>query len=260
MKKAWIVAALCSTMLLTGCGSEKENTKQATNSTEKSEQKTEKSTDREQKIKDLNKMDLPQLDKNPRKDEYVVEIKTTEGNIKARLFPKLAPKAVENFVSLAKEGYYDGLTFHRVINNFMIQTGDPKGDGTGGESKWKKPFDDELNENLYNLRGAIAMANSGPDTNGSQFFINQNKEDKSDGLLIDEYPQKIIDAYKKGGNPDLDYCNKSMPNDYTVFGQVISGMNVVDKIAATPTDSNDKPKQAIKIRSISILQTPKKEK
>lgn len=250
MKKSkTLLGIACSLLLLSACGQAKTQTSASI--------KEEQSTNRSETIQKLNEMDLPQLDKKARSDEYVVEIQTTKGNITARLFPKLAPKAVENFIGLAKKGYYNGLLFHRVIPNFMIQTGDPKGDGTGGESLWKKPFKDELNKNLYNLRGAIAMANSGPDTNGSQFYINQNKEDRSDGLLIDEYPQAIIDAYKKGGNPDLDYCNTSMPNDYTVFGQVTKGMSVVDAIAKSPTDAKDKPKKAIKIKQIKIIQSPK---
>ena len=102
--------------------------------------------------------------------------------------------------------------FHRVINNFMVQTGDPKGDGTGGESIWKGKdtskdsgagFENEYSPYLYNLRGALAMANSGPNTNGSQFYINQNKEDWSSKLPTERFPAKIIEAYKNGGNPTL---------------------------------------------------------
>ena len=173
-----------------------------------------------------------------------------------KLFPKYAPLAVENFLTHAKEGYYNGLLFHRVINNFMIQTGDPKGDGTGGESIWKGKdkskdsgtgFENEYSPYLYNLRGALAMANSGPNTNGSQFYINQNKDDISSKLPTDRFPAKIIDAYKNGGNPTLDGGN------YTVFGQVIDGMDVVDKIASAETDDKDKPKTDIKIEKIEIL-------
>lgn len=253
MKKWALLLSLTALLGLSGCGNKDTNT--ATSSSQKTEQSSES---RDDKIKKLNQMDIPQLDHKVRDDEYLVQIQTTDGNIEARLFPKEAPKAVENFVTHAKKGYYNGLTFHRVINNFMIQTGDPKGDGTGGESIWKKPFKDELNDNLYNLRGALAMANSGPDTNGSQFFINQNKDDRSQELLIDDYPQKVIDAYKKGGNPDLDYADKTSNQDYTVFGQVTKGMSVVDKIASAKTNSADKPLKAIKIKTIKVLQSPKK--
>ena len=95
------------------------------------------------------------------------------GVIKIKLFPEYAPKAVENFKTHAKNGYYDGLTFHRIINEFMIQGGDPNGDGSGGESIWGVPFEDEFSTEVLNYRGAF-MANSGPNTNGSQFFIVQN--------------------------------------------------------------------------------------
>ena len=119
---------------------------------------------------------FPQLSTDVAEDEAEVKITTTEGDITVKLFPKYAPLAVENFLTHAKEGYYNGLLFHRVINNFMIQTGDPKGDGTGGESIWKGKdkskdsgtgFENEYSPYLYNLRGALAMANSGPNTNGS---------------------------------------------------------------------------------------------
>lgn len=113
----------------------------------------------------------------PEKGEEIAVLKTNYGTIKIRFFPEAAPKTVENFKTHIKNGYYTGLTFHRVINNFMIQGGDPKGDGTGGESIWGKPFEDEFDSKLLNIRGSLAMANSGVNTNGSQFFINQAKPD-----------------------------------------------------------------------------------
>ncbi len=111
----------------------------------------------------------------PEKGEEVAVLHTSMGDIYIRLFPEAAPKAVKNFKTHIKNGYYDGLTFHRVMNSFMIQGGDPDGNGTGGESIWGKPFEDEFCEKLLNIRGSLAMANSGTDTNGSQFFINQAK-------------------------------------------------------------------------------------
>lgn len=113
-----------------------------------------------------------QLEK-PAVGEKIAVMHTNMGDMSIRFFPEAAPKAVENFIELAKNGYYDGLTFHRVIKDFMIQGGDPKGDGTGGESFWGKDFEDEFDKKLLNLRGSLSMANSGPGTNGSQFFINQ---------------------------------------------------------------------------------------
>jgi len=107
---------------------------------------------------------------------------TSMGEIKILLFPDAAPKAVENFTTHAKNGYYNGLIFHRVIPDFMIQGGDPTGTGMGGESIWGKPFEDEFSPDYHNLRGALSMANAGPGTNGSQFFIVQESS-VSDDLL-----------------------------------------------------------------------------
>lgn len=180
-------------------------------------------------------------------------IKTNMGEIKIRLFPKYAPKAVENFVTHAKEGYYNGLIFHRVIENFMIQGGDPNGTGTGGESIWGEPFEDEFTPELHNLRGALSMANAGPGTNGSQFFIVQAKEVSEDMLeqlrMANEqyFPTECIEAYEKmGGTPWLDY-------HHTVFGQVFEGMETVDAIAVVPADYfTNKPKTDVTIESIII--------
>ncbi|MBR5524744.1 MAG: peptidylprolyl isomerase [Clostridia bacterium] len=109
----------------------------------------------------------------PEEGETVAIMHTSKGDISIRFFPEAAPKTVQNFIMHAQKGYFDGLTFHRVINDFMIQGGDPEGNGTGGESIWGKKFEDEFNDKLFNLRGSLAMANSGVNTNGSQFFINQ---------------------------------------------------------------------------------------
>ena len=171
-------------------------------------------------------------------------IKTNLGEVTLALFPEQAPKAVENFVTLAKNGYYDGVIFHRVISDFMIQTGDPTGTGMGGESIWGKAFEDEFSDELYNLRGAVSMANAGPNTNGSQFFIVQNKNmPKRIIKQLTTYPKEIVQAYRQGGTPWLD-------GRHTVFGQVISGMEVVDKIAKAKTSWGDKPKQDIVIENI----------
>ncbi len=111
----------------------------------------------------------------PSAGDTVAIMHTSMGDISIRLFPEAAPKAVENFTTHAKNGYYNGLTFHRVMNDFMIQGGDPDGDGTGGDSIWGTDFADEFDEKLLNIRGALSMANAGVNTNGSQFFINQAK-------------------------------------------------------------------------------------
>ncbi len=199
---------------------------------------------------------FPQLTDTIGQDQALIVLKTNKGDIEITLFPKKAPLAVENFLTHAKEGYYDNLTFHRVIADFMIQAGDPNGDGSGGQSIWngkdsKKDsgngFANEISPYLYNIRGAVSMANAGADTNGSQFFINQNSDDQSKSAQNKKYPNPIIEAYKNGGNPDLD-------GKFTVFGQVKKGMDVVDQIANTTIDDNDKPKEDIIIKTIDIKQ------
>ena len=193
-----------------------------------------------------------QLDK-PQAKEQIAIMKTNYGEIKIRLFPEFAPKTCENFITHAKEGYYNGLIFHRVINDFMIQGGDPTGSGMGGESIWGDSFEDEFNPALHNLRGALSMANAGPNTNGSQFFIVQAKavpDDMLDQLRVaDEkyYPTNCIENYEQlGGTPWLDY-------HHTVFGQVFEGMDVVDSIAAVKVDYfMNKPLNDVIIESIAI--------
>lgn len=190
---------------------------------------------------------FPQLSDKVGKDEAEVILHTSKGDITVKLFPTLAPKASENFLKHAKDKYYDGLTFHRVIKDFMIQSGDPKGDGTGGESIWKKGFAVEPTPFLYNIRGALAMANTGAkNSNGSQFYIVQNKDDQSKQLGNAGYPKPIIDAYKKGGCPAGD-------TKYTVFGQVIKGMDVVDTIANLEVDDNSKPKENVTVNSVEVV-------
>lgn len=213
---------------------------------------------------------MPQLDA-PKKGEEIAVITTSFGTMKVKFCPVEAPKAVENFISLAKKGYYNGLTFHRVINDFMIQGGDPEGTGMGGESIWGGTFEDEFSPSMYHFRGALAMANSGPDTNGSQFYIVQ-KPAVTDGYF--DYVQQVKDQYgssgllynpstnkifrtnytdivkeryeELGGTPELDY-------GYTVFGQVFEGLEVVDAIAKVEKDKNDKPLENVVIEKIEIM-------
>lgn len=192
-------------------------------------------------------MKYPQLNSENQQGPTAV-LKTNQGEIKIQLFPEQAPMTVENFIRLAQKGYYDGTIFHRVISDFMIQGGDPEGNGTGGESIWGHPFEDELSRELFNIRGALSMANSGPNTNGSQFFIVQNKNMPKRYIKQMEpagYPKEIIHAYKQGGTPWLD-------GRHTVFGQVITGMDVVDKIAKSKKDKMDKPLEDITIESIQV--------
>lgn len=192
---------------------------------------------------------IAQLEK-PAKGEKIAVMQTNMGDIKIRLFPEVAPKAVENFISHAENGYYDGLIFHRVINDFMIQGGDPTGTGRGGESIYGHSFEDEFDLSARNYRGALSMANAGPNTNGSQFFIVQAKN-VDDGLisqmteLADRgFPEEVTENYKKiGGTPWLDF-------KHTVFGQVFEGMDVVDNIAQVKVGPQDKPVNDVIIEKI----------
>ncbi|KAI5065766.1 hypothetical protein GOP47_0019205 [Adiantum capillus-veneris] len=152
--------------------------------------------------------------------QYAV-LNTSRGPIHLQLFKDRTPKTVENFVTHSKNGYYDGVTFHRVIKNFMIQSGDPLGDGTGGESIWGSTFEDEFDASLKHEPFTLSMANRGPNTNGAQFFITTV------------------------ATPHLD-------NKHTVFGRVLKGQNVVKEIESVDTDAMDKPKSPVVIQNVLI--------
>lgn len=191
----------------------------------------------------------------PRKGEKIAIISTNHGDIKVRLFPDVAPKAVENFTTHAKNGYYDGVIFHRVIKNFMIQGGDPEGTGRGGKSIWGRPFENEVTQDYRHIYGALSMANAGPDTNGSQFFIVQGQEIESNIIAQMEeigtkggFSDSIIEAYKtKGGAYWLD-------GKHTVFGQVFEGMDVVEEIANVETGGADRPFEDVVIKTVLITE------
>ena len=152
---------------------------------------------------------------------YTALIKTSLGDMKVEFFTKDAPVTVNNFITLAKDGYYDGVIFHRVISDFMIQGGDPSGTGHGDYGKYPGyEFEDELNNQIPYSKGILAMANRGPNTNGSQFFI----------MHVD-YP---------------------LPYSYTIFGKVIDGLDVIDIIASVETGAGDKPVEDVVIESVEI--------
>jgi peptidyl-prolyl cis-trans isomerase B (cyclophilin B) len=162
----------------------------------------------------------------PQPNDEIAIIKTSKGDITVRLFPEAAPETVKNFTELAKYGKYKDVKFHRVIKDFMIQTGDfEKGDGTGGYSYKGEGtnIDDEFHPDLTHIKGAVSMANAGPNTNGSQFFVVQAEE----------------------GTPHLN-------NMHSVFGQVIDGIDVVDEIASVRVGANDKPAEKITITDIVL--------
>lgn len=192
---------------------------------------------------------FPQLDVT-KAEGPVATIKTNRGDLVVKLFAEQAPKTVANFVDLANQGYYDGVIFHRIIKDFMIQGGDPTGTGMGGESIYGDRFEDEFSPELYNLRGALSMANAGPNTNGSQFFIVQNKNFPYNAkeLIRGGWPEAIAQAYLAGGTPHLD-------NRHTVFGQLAdqASFEVLDVIAGVETDRADKPLEDVIIESIEVV-------
>ncbi len=225
----------------------------------------------------------------PNIGEEIAVLQTSKGDIKIKFFESEAPKTVENFKGLARNGYYDGLTFHRVIENFMIQGGDPNGDGTGGESIWGGTFEDEFSEKLFNITGSVSMANSGKDTNGSQFFINQGGPENFVGWdtlqnvwnsyykegyekYFYKYPEQFEQYYgsmfnfnkltpeirslyeQYGGNPTLDGAYSTIGKGHTVFGQVFEGLDVVNDIAKVQTDeTTNKPLEDVIIYKVSIV-------
>lgn len=151
------------------------------------------------------------------KESPVVIFETNQGNIELKLFPDVAPKTCENFLGLVEKKYYDGIVFHRVIKDFMIQGGDPTGTGRGGQSLWGKPFEDEVKAEVkFDRKGLLAMANAGPGTNGSQFFITT-------------IPTPWLSM------------------KHTIFGEVVKGYDVVQKLEAVKTAAGDKPVETQKI-------------
>jgi cyclophilin family peptidyl-prolyl cis-trans isomerase len=194
--------------------------------------------------KTIDNVDSSLLQFSPMKDGEEIAIMTVKGygDIKIRFFKDQAPKAVENFLTHSKNGYYNGLTFHRVINDFMVQGGDPTASGSGGESIWGKSFEDEFSDKLFNFRGALSMANAGANTNGSQFFIVQATQP----VQSQSKDAKVIETYNKiGGTPHLD-------GKHTVFGQVFEGINIVDAIAKAPVGAEDKPVEDVIIEKITV--------
>ncbi|MBQ8604854.1 MAG: peptidylprolyl isomerase [Oscillospiraceae bacterium] len=187
----------------------------------------------------------------PQSGDTIATITTSEGEIKVLLFPDYAPKAVQNFISLAGNGYYDGTTFHRVVEDFVVQGGSPDGSAGGGTSCWGLEFEDEFSDKLHHYCGALSMANHGADTNGSQFFfvtspVGSLADDALTQMETAGWREEIISAYRQaGGMPELDYR-------YTVFGQIYEGLNVAYKISRAETDTAEKPVDDIVIESVVV--------
>ncbi len=157
----------------------------------------------------------------------IAVVETNQGTFKLKFFPDVAPKAVENFIGLAQKGFYNGVTFHRVIDGFMIQGGDPSGTGSGGKSLWGTQFEDEFGPKYrFDRKGLLAMANSGPRTNGSQFFV-----------TLAPTPHLDKDRPAKG---------------HTIFGEVIEGMDIVEKIGKVRTGAGSKPLEAVVMKKVTI--------
>ena len=258
----------------TGCSNNTENvdknvnsavkTSSTTNNSVKKEENTTTKEEKSNKVVNYKEAAEKQM-AMPEEGETIAIFHVKKfGDIKVKFFKDVAPKAVENFVTHAKNGYYNGLTFHRVINEFMIQGGDPEGTGMGGESIWGEGFGPELAYELVPYRGSLCMAMSSlPNSIGSQFFITQSNYDEQigKGMLNGGWPQDLVEQYKKyGGNLH------SLYYQYTVFGQVYEGMDVVDKIAAVKTGTvenevdgqphfqEDKPLEDVIIETIEVME------
>lgn len=189
----------------------------------------------------------------PEKGEDIIVMSIKDyGDVKIKLFPEQAPKGVANFKTLAKKNYYNGLIFHRIIQNFMIQGGDPLGNGTGGACVWGDKFDGGVSDDLSHVAGAVAYANSGAtSTNGSQFYIVTGEKYTDDILSMYEssgysWKDEVKEAYKEyGGAPWLD-------GQYTIFGQVFDGLDIVFDIQNVETDASDKPSKDVIIDKITV--------
>ena len=270
LKKAVTLGCVLSlSAALIGCGSNNKSNAGTSDQDGTAQVEPSKAVDDTTEIngQDASSAEVDQL-AEPQKGETVATLHIKDyGDIKVHFFKDAAPKAVENFLTLAKKGYYNGVTFHRVIKDFMIPGGDPQGTGMGGESAFGGNFEGEINKYLIPLRGSLCMANAGGgNTNGSQFFIvQQDAKDSADkeqikqgldqyiqmykqstGLTLDAYDDSVIDNYLKVGGALY------LSGGYTVFGQVYEGLDVVDEIAATKTDANDKPEKDVVIESIDV--------
>lgn len=231
MFKKVVIAVVCATMMaggLTGCGNDKASS--------------------------VAKDSIQNFTAPVEGEDIVVLTIKDYGDIKIKLFDEFAEKGSENFKGLAEQGYYDGVIFHRIIEGFMIQGGDPQGTGRGGESIWGGKFDGGTSDNLYHFAGAVAYANSGAtSTNGSQFYIVTGEKQTDASLASTEgksgrkYTNAVKAKYKEiGGTPFLD-------GGYTVFGQVIDGLDIVYELSAVKTNASDKPVEDVVIEKAKVI-------
>lgn len=249
VKKTIVVCLVCS-LLLVGCKSGKntETTNQTGNTNTTTETTDVVAGDTKENTNE--NLDFQAQFTQPVAGEEIVVLHTSLGDMKFKMFPEVAPKAVENFMKHAKDGYYDGLTFHRVMKDFMIQGGDPTGTGAGGESIYGAAFEDEFDTAYFPYGGSLCMANSGEDTNGSQFFIVELTTPSDDfvGQMTNGgFPEEMIAHYKEfGGTPWLYGL-------HTVFGQIFEGMEVVHAIADVQVDSASKPLEDVIIDKAEVI-------
>lgn len=212
----WICAIALLALITTGCG-----TKPAENASQNGSQPTGQNAANQEQPAKKSWSSPPEMKIDPNKS-YQATVTTSKGTFTIELFAKDAPKTVNNFVFLSKEGFYNDITFHRIIQSFMVQTGDPLGNGTGGPGY---KFEDELNTPHQYGPGIVAMANSGKNTNGSQFFICTGE----------------------------DSASLNMQPNYTIFGKVVEGMDVVQNIAATPVKKGSEPTPSVPTEKVTIL-------
>ena len=187
---------------------------------------------------------------SPKDGDTIVTITTSKGTISAILYDKVAPETVSNFIKLADSGYYDGMLIHKVIEDFVIQMGDPTLEGDGGESLYGEGIPLEYSELLHNFTGAIGMASGDDGLAYSQFYIvagSEISEEYVEAMRDADYAANVIAAYQElGGQPSLDFR-------YTVFGQVYEGLDIVQEIASVKTDRYNRPKKDITVSSVTVM-------
>ncbi|MDF9824240.1 cyclophilin family peptidyl-prolyl cis-trans isomerase [Breznakia sp. PF5-3] len=229
--KKFLGIFLCFMFVISGCGSNDDTEDKTTDKEEKEEEREELTS-------------LAQFQETYPDDQPVAIVETDKGKMVIVLFPEYAPKAVENFSTHAKNGYYDGLKFHRVMKDFMVQTGDPLGNGTGGESIWGGTFGTEISYELFHFKGALAMARGqSEDSQGSQFYIVQG----SGKQLNYQYDKIIEDKYAEVGGVS------SLDGQYTVFGQTIEGLDVLDALASVEVKESATGEMSTPVEDIHII-------
>ena len=247
---AIIIFALVVAIILSDSDKKEEKNTNTTNKNAVSS--VNNTTDEEDKNADVNYTENAEAQiAAPKSGETIAVMHVKDfGDITFKFFNDKAPKAVENFLTHAKDGYYNGIKFHRVMEEFMIQGGDPTGNGTGGESIWGKGFEEEIDASLVPYRGALCMASTGYGRSslGSQFFIVQaNATDEMKNALSQYgYPEGLIDAYSQYGG----YL--SLYGMYTVFGQVVDGMDVVDKIVKVKKNLSETGELSVPVNDVII--------